>query len=93
MMGLADLAGFAALLAAIGPAASAVTSHLSINFLHKPAPGVLVADPSLLKLGGTLAVGEVRLFSGEAAKQVARVVVASAILRPARNNGMASLAA
>jgi acyl-coenzyme A thioesterase PaaI-like protein len=36
MMGLADFAMYVAVLAAIGPAALAVTINLSINFLRKP---------------------------------------------------------
>jgi acyl-coenzyme A thioesterase PaaI-like protein len=39
----------------------AVTTSLNINFLKKPAPGALVAECRLLKLGKRLAVGEVTL--------------------------------
>jgi len=37
----------------------AVTTNLNINFLKKPAPGALIAEARLLKLGRRLAVGEV----------------------------------
>lgn len=63
MMGLADAAMYAAVLARIGPVELAVTTQLSINFLRKPAPGDMLADARLLKLGKRLAVGEVNLFS------------------------------
>jgi uncharacterized protein (TIGR00369 family) len=63
MMGLADLALYAAILANIGPVALAVTTNLSFNFLRKPGPRDLIADCRLLKLGKRLAVGEVALRS------------------------------
>ncbi len=66
MMGLADLALYAAVLSRIGPVELAVTTNLNINFLRRPLPGDIVADAKLLKLGKRLAVGEVGLFlSGE----------------------------
>lgn len=61
MMGLADIAAYAAILAAIGPVPLAVTTSFSINFLRRPAAGQLVADARLLKLGKRLAVCEVEL--------------------------------
>ncbi|WP_414593860.1 PaaI family thioesterase [Ancylobacter sp. G4_0304] len=61
MMGLADIAAYAAILAAIGPVPLAVTTNFSINFLRKPEPGAIIADASLLKLGQRLAVCEVGL--------------------------------
>ena len=63
MMGLADVAIYISVLGAIGWVPLAVTTHLSINFLRKPAPGDLIADGRLLKLGKRLAVGEVRVRS------------------------------
>lgn len=63
MMGLADAAMYALVLARIGPVELAVTTALSINFLRKPAPGDVVAEARWLKLGKRLAVGEVTLWS------------------------------
>ncbi len=63
MMGLADAALYALVLSRIGPVELAVTTQLSINFLRKPAPGDVIADARMLKLGKRLAVGEVSLFS------------------------------
>lgn len=63
MMGLADVAFYAALLSEIGPVALAVTTNLNINFLRKPsADSDLLASATLLKLGKRLAVGEVSLY-------------------------------
>ncbi|MEP3276164.1 MAG: PaaI family thioesterase [Stappiaceae bacterium] len=58
MMELADLAAYVVILAHIGPVALAVTTNFTINFLRKPAPGDLVCDCRLLKLGRRLAVVE-----------------------------------
>jgi uncharacterized protein (TIGR00369 family) len=63
LMSLADGVAYMALLSRIGPAALAVTSNLNINFLRRPRLVDLVAEGSLLKLGRTLAVAEVSLYS------------------------------
>lgn len=62
MMGLADHAMYAAVLAHIGKVALAVTTNLNINFMRKPGPGDLIAEARLLKLGRRLAVGDVTLL-------------------------------
>ncbi len=63
MMGLADAAFYAVILANIGPVELAVTTNLSINFLRKPPPGDLIATARVLKLGRRLAVCEANLYS------------------------------
>lgn len=63
MMGLADLALYAAIMGSVGPVTLAVTTNLSFNFLRKPAQRDLVADCRLLKLGKRLAVGDVFIRS------------------------------
>jgi uncharacterized protein (TIGR00369 family) len=63
LMALADTAIFVALLAMLGPVASAVTTNLNINFLHKPAPKDVIAEAKLLKLGKRLVVGDVTMYS------------------------------
>ena len=61
MMGLADIAAYAVILAAIGPVPLAVTTNFSINFLRRPASGPMLAQASLMKLGKRLAVCDVAL--------------------------------
>lgn len=51
LMATVDTAAFALVLGHLGPAALAVTSHMSFEFLRRPAPGVLLTDVELLKLG------------------------------------------
>jgi uncharacterized protein (TIGR00369 family) len=63
IMMLVDVAMYVAVLAAIGWVPLAVTTSLNINFLKKPAPGPLLAEARLLKLGKRLAVGEVAIRS------------------------------
>lgn len=64
MFALADVGMYLALLARIGPVALAVTTNCAIDFMRKPAAGVdLLGETRLLKLGRTLAVGDVLLYS------------------------------
>lgn len=63
-MTLADTAGWTLILHNLGVEASAsVTSNLNISFLGRPGPADLIAEGRLLKLGRSLAVAEVRIFS------------------------------
>lgn len=62
-MALADTAMYAVVLGALGRVEMAVTSHLNINFLAKPAPVDLLAEARILRLGRRQAVCEVSLFS------------------------------
>jgi uncharacterized protein (TIGR00369 family) len=71
MMALADVALYVAILANIGPVALAVTTNLTFNFLRKPKRADLIGECRLLKLGKSLAVGEVAIRSDGAADLVA----------------------
>jgi uncharacterized protein (TIGR00369 family) len=72
-MALADFAFYAALLGAIGPVPLAVTTNLSIHFLRRPAPGSMIAEAKLIKLGKRLAVGEVMLHANGSDEPVTHV--------------------
>ena len=64
MMGLADCAIYIAILREIGLVALAVTTSLNINFLRKPvADKDILGVCKILKLGKSLAVGEVTIYS------------------------------
>ena len=70
---LADVAMYLAILSRIGPVALAVTTNCSIDFMRKPAAGRdLLAEARVLKLGRSLAVGDVLVFSDDAPDPVAR---------------------
>ena len=72
MFGLADVAFYLATLALIGPKALAVTTNCSIDFMRKPALSDMIAKARVLKLGKSLSVGDVLLFSEGLDKPVAR---------------------
>lgn len=64
MMGLADVTLYAALLSKIGLVPLAVTTNLNINFLRKPvAHQPIWARATMLKVGRTMGVGEVFVYS------------------------------
>jgi uncharacterized protein (TIGR00369 family) len=80
MFGLADVAMYLAILSRIGPVALAVTTNCAIDFMRKPQAGVdLLAEARVLKLGRTLAVGDVLIFSKEHGDPVARAGLTYAI--------------
>lgn len=75
LMAVADAALYAALLGEIGIVPLAVTSSLTINFLRKPAGDRdVVGVCRLMKVGRSLAVGEVWLYSDGDEEPVAHVV-------------------
>lgn len=70
---LADVAMYLAILSRIGPVALAVTTNSSIDFMRKPVAGHdLLGEARLLKLGRSLAVGDVLVRSEGQAEPVAR---------------------
>lgn len=89
MFALADVAFYLALIARIGPVALAVTTSAAIDFLRKPAAGTdLLAEVRLLKLGRSLAVGDVLVFSEGRAEPVTRASLTYSI-PPARPSAAA----
>ncbi len=79
LMALADTAIFVALLAMLGPVASAVTTNLNINFLRKPQPKDVIAEAKLLKLGKRLVVGDVTMYSDGDSEPVAHATLTYSI--------------
>ncbi|MHA3978455.1 PaaI family thioesterase [Halovulum sp. GXIMD14794] len=63
MFTAADCAFYLATLAMIGREALTVTTAANINFMRKPAPGPIRAEARILKLGRSLSVGDVLLYS------------------------------
>lgn len=83
MFALADIAAYIAILAHVGPAAMTVTTNMSINFLHKPAPEALDAHATILKLGRRLVVTEIALEGADDGIMVAHATATYSI-PPAR---------
>lgn len=73
MFALADVTAYIATMAPIGPEALAVTTNISMDFMRKPAAGQdLIAEAKLLKLGRSLSVTDVLIFSDGVNQPVAR---------------------
>ena len=82
LMALADTALYVAIHATLGITPDAVTSSMNATFLRRPvADKDLVAVCKLLKIGRSLAVGEVTLFSEGIDDPVAHVVGTYALPR------------
>lgn len=80
MFGLADVSVYLAILSMIGPEALTVTTSSSLDFMRKPAAGVnLISHTRLLKLGRSLAVGDVLIFSEGDDRPVARATMTYSI--------------
>ena len=77
---LADVAMYLAVLSRIGPVALAVTTSAAMDFMRKPAAGRdLLGEARVLKLGRSLAVGDVMIFSEGGTEPVARASLTYAI--------------
>ena len=82
MFSLADISVYLSVLAAIGPEALTVTTNCSLDFMRKPVSNTdLLAQCKLLKLGKSLAVGDVLIFSDGLDKPVARATLTYSIPR------------
>ncbi|MXU66284.1 PaaI family thioesterase [Oceanomicrobium pacificus] len=79
MFALADVAFYIVTLAMIGPQALTVTTNCNINFMRKPAPGAMLGEARLMKLGRSLSVGDVTLTSEGSADVVAHAALTYAI--------------
>jgi acyl-coenzyme A thioesterase PaaI-like protein len=87
LLAVADVALYVAILGEIGIVPLAVTTSLTVNFLRKPSPAKsIVGVCKLIKLGRSLAVGEVALYSEGAPEMVAHAVGTYSI-PPARREG------
>ncbi|WP_372619647.1 PaaI family thioesterase [Falsiroseomonas sp.] len=61
LMGLADVAMWAALLSLTGGRDESLTANLCITFLRPPAPGAVIAQARVIRKGRSLSYGEVML--------------------------------
>tara|TARA_R110001599_G_scaffold353795_2_gene597956 strand:+ start:104957 stop:105367 length:411 start_codon:yes stop_codon:yes gene_type:complete len=80
MMAVADIALYVAILGEIGIVPLTVTTNLNITFLRKPsAENDIIGVCKLLKVGRTLATGDVYLYSEGDDRPVAHAVGTYAI--------------
>ena len=76
---LADVSFYLATLSLIGPKSLTVTTNCSINFLRKPSKENLTCETRVLKLGKSLSVGDVLIYSQGNDKPVAHANLTYAI--------------
>jgi uncharacterized protein (TIGR00369 family) len=80
MFALADVAAYVATMGQIGKVALAVTTGCSLDFMRKPEAGKdMIAKATLLKLGRSLSVTDILLFSEGMAAPVARATMTYSI--------------
>jgi uncharacterized protein (TIGR00369 family) len=79
LMGHADTAAYALVLAHVGDQLMAVTSSLVMNFLRGAKPGEVHAEAELLRLGRRNAVCDVRLWTESPDRLAAQATVTYAI--------------
>lgn len=83
MMGLADMAMWAALLAISGGRDRSLTSALNIQFLRPAGAAPVIAEARLIKPGGRSLFGEVRILRAADAVPVAHATSAWVAVDPA----------
>ena len=83
LMGLADVAMWAALLSVTAGKDESVTSSMTVNFLRPAGNGAVLAEARIVKRGRRMVFGEIQLRS-EASDEVAVHVTTSwAVIAPA----------
>jgi uncharacterized protein (TIGR00369 family) len=82
LMGLADVAMWAALLGVTGGRDESLTTSLTIHFLRRLAPGAVLAEARILKRGRII-VGEVMIRSEASEEVAAHVTTSWAAVSPA----------
>jgi acyl-coenzyme A thioesterase PaaI-like protein len=78
---MADVSFYLATLSMVGPKSLTVTTNCSINFLRKPAVSDLISEARVLKIGKTLSVGDVLIYSKDVKDPVAHATLTYAIPR------------
>ena len=78
---LADVSFYLATLSMIGPKSLTVTTNCSINFLRKPNISDLISETRVLKIGKTLSVGDVLIYSNCIKEPVAHASLTYSIPR------------
>ena len=78
---LADVSFYLATLSIIGPKSLTVTTNCSINFLRKPSISDLISETRVLKIGKTLSVGDVLIYSKGIKEPVAHASLTYSIPR------------
>ena len=73
LMGLADVAMWAALLSTNQGQDNSVTSSMNVNFLSAAGPGPLIAEARIVKAGKRMLYGEILIFAEGSEKPAVHV--------------------
>ena len=73
LMGLADMAFWAALLSTNAGRDNSVTSSMNVNFLAPAGPGPLVAEARVVKAGKRMIYGDILIFAEGGEKPAAHM--------------------
>ena len=87
---LADVSFYLATLSIIGPKSLTVTTNCSINFLRKPNISDLISETRVLKIGKTLSVGDVLIYSEGIKEPVAHASFCLLYTSPSPRDGLLS---
>ncbi len=79
LMALADITMYGLVMSRAGAVELAVTTHLNMAFLRRPAAAAVIAEGRLLRMGRRLAFGDVLLYSEGIADPVAQASVTYAM--------------
>ena len=79
LFGAADGAFYLLTMAMIGKEALTVTTNCSIDFMRKPELAPIRTETRILKLGRTLSVGDVMMYSGDGTDPVAHANITYSI--------------
>ena len=79
LFGAADGAFYILTMAMIGKEALTVTTNCSIDFMRKPELAPIRTETRILKLGRTLSVGDVMLYSGDSTDPVSHANITYSI--------------
>ena len=81
---LADVSFYLSILSKVGPEISALTTNCSINFLRKPSKKNLYSESRILKIGRSLCVGDVLIYSFDIKEPVAHASLTYSL--PSKNS-------
>ena len=82
IMGLADVAFWAAWMGESEGKDSTLTAAMNVNFLRRTGPGPLIAEATVLKRGGTLVFGEVLIRAEDSDETAVHVTTTWAVMKP-----------
>jgi len=84
LMGLADVAMWAALLSTAQGEDNSVTSSMNVNFLSAAGPGPLIAEARVVKAGKRMIYGDILIFAEGHDRPAVHVTTHWVVIAPAR---------